>query len=99
MAKKNQKQEDKPLKKEDKKVLTVKIPSIGLKHIAVILGVLLIASLFFNFKGSVPSGANLNFALPLTAPAVRDFHFWAFLHFVNFIVPEAEFHFFSFTVL
>jgi len=51
MAKKNQKHGDKPLKKEDKKVVTIKVPSLGLKHFVIILGVLLIVSLFFNFKG------------------------------------------------
>jgi len=52
MAKKRKNQsKKKETPKEDKKVVTVKVPSIGLKHIAVVLGVLLTVSLFFNFRG------------------------------------------------
>jgi len=49
--------------KEDKKVITIKIPSINLKkinlnYIVVVLSVLLIVSLFLNFRGGLtkPSG-------------------------------------------
>lgn len=45
----------------DKKVVTIKVPSFGLKHITIALGILLVVSLFFNFKwGLGKSGGKLS---------------------------------------
>lgn len=45
--------------KGDKKVVTIKIPSFGIKHVVILLGILLAVSLFFNLRGGLikkPSG-------------------------------------------
>jgi len=69
MAKNKIKKETKkqPSTKEEKKVVTIKLPSINLKkinlsYVIVILSILLIASLFFNFRG----GLTLEKGLPLS---------------------------------
>ncbi len=54
MAKKETKNEKHP--KGDKKIITIKIPSFGLKHVIVVLGALLLISLFFNFRGGLVKG-------------------------------------------
>ncbi|MBD3155332.1 MAG: hypothetical protein GF368_01610 [Candidatus Aenigmarchaeota archaeon] len=52
MVKEKKKQaKKKESSKKDKKIVTVKIPSIRLKHIAIVLGVLLAVSIFFNLRG------------------------------------------------
>ncbi len=63
VAKKNMKKElkkEKDEKAEEKKTVTIKIPSVSFswKLVSIVLGVLLIGSLFFNFKGVGSIGAD-----------------------------------------